>query len=833
MPLDGEKRMKKRDMSQKFLQLFSRIRRVGPIGLIRTMRASKAARACLESRNFEDLLVQANLLVALAPDDPESFSMKAQALAARGDRQGALACLGEGLLLHDRDLNLLVFARNLALRDGRLSETIDFGLRIAGITPGDLKNRRALARAFLASSDFENALAQANAIIAIAPEQAEGFILKAKALAALSRDEDAFASLREGLLVDEHPKLLTLARIHSSATGRLSETIEFGLRLARIAPQDQKNRIALARAFLASADFASLLVQADALIAIDPQHAEGYLLKAEALVALGDADAGLACLRDGLRINETNPELLGFARGILFSYRRFDEAIDLGLRMAVVARMQGRERAAMMEACRNAAQFEVSASVPGGTGPTTNIPFSEESVADWSSALAEHLELLLSRGDYRRARELLAVFPTFEDQPLSVVAVAARDRKLLRYPQKREAWERILDARPHDYEAHASLVRLALRERDDELLAMKIEGGRRALIVRPAPSTDPDGRGLLQAELAEAYFSQGEFEKSLGALMQAKVLRPTDPRISFARAAIKLEMGYMDESRADFLEGMTLAAERDGEIGPLLVHGLTRWAKVMASKKRPSAEIVMFTNFSRKISVHADLAPPTAGLIRATFSSLREHVLQDETVPITVMYDRGESPEEDLYEDSLRDFCVEVGAALVVNRRYGLRRQWLDAIERTKAEVVFFIEHDWLFRANSPPLATLLRAFEKSPEINYLRLNKRANIPFGIDDFVLPAGGSAAAELCFVSSFTNMPHLARRSFLEKVVKPLIRHSDHRTDSFNAGAGGVEDLITQAFRREIVKNGLAFSLRLFGTYIWGGPDAEARVLHIGY
>lgn len=127
----------------------------------------------------------------------------------------------------------------------------------------------------------------------------------------------------------------------------------------------------------------------------------------------------------------------------------------------------------------------------------------------------------------------------------------------------------------------------------------------------------------------------------------------------------------------------------------------------------------------------------------------------------------------------------------------------------------------------------MLRGFEKCPDINYLRLNKRANIPFGIDDFVLPAGRSGMVELCRVSSFASMPHLARPSFLRQVVKPLIRHSDHQTDIFNGGAGGVKDLITRAFCDHISKNGLAFSLRLFGTYNWGGPEAETRVLHIGY
>ena len=124
------------------------------------------------------------------------------------------------------------------------------------LSRSDLKARISSVRMHMSSGDFAAAFGCADEVVAGVPHEPKGWILKAQALVALHRINDALDTLREALRVQpDDRKLLAQARAIAFANGRFAEASRYSLRLLNIAPEDKKNHRILTQCWMASGQF--------------------------------------------------------------------------------------------------------------------------------------------------------------------------------------------------------------------------------------------------------------------------------------------------------------------------------------------------------------------------------------------------------------------------------------------------------------------------------------------------------------------------------------------------------------------------------------------------
>lgn len=255
------------------------------------------------------------------------------------------------------------------------------------------------------------------------------------------------------------------------------------------------------------------------------------------------------------------------------------------------------------------------------------------------------------------------------------------------------------------------------------------------------------------------------------------------------------------------------------------------WSRRMAAAAPASLEVVFFCHVSGKLHRNAHLGAPGLGLLEGAVRSLRQAMPLPDGVPMTVFYDHRDTAVNRAFLANLMRFCEEEGLGLVINTEHGLRRQWLHAFGRGDADIVMVVEQDHEFIAPCPPLPEILDVFARRPDLNQLRLNRRANVAVGFDALLVQGARDRADGVTFTARFSNTPQFLRRDFYAGLVLPRIDH-DIGNDGRNQGAGGVEDNINPWLRRLEGVIGVPAALRLAGLAIWGHPGDPARCAHMG-
>jgi tetratricopeptide (TPR) repeat protein len=129
----------------------------------------------------------------------------------------------------------------------------------ADLSKTEFKGRVSQTQAQMACGDFAAALATAEEVVTGAPHTSKGWILKAQALVAQHRIDEALETLREALArhLDDR-KVLTQARAVAFAHGRFAEATDYALRLLVLEPEDRKNHRILSQCWMATGEFEKL-----------------------------------------------------------------------------------------------------------------------------------------------------------------------------------------------------------------------------------------------------------------------------------------------------------------------------------------------------------------------------------------------------------------------------------------------------------------------------------------------------------------------------------------------------------------------------------------------
>jgi tetratricopeptide (TPR) repeat protein len=380
-------------------------------------------RAEVKAGNTTAAIATSDRLIEGYSDYPQGYMWKARALANEQRLEEAVEVLRTGLSIHEDHPKLLNMARNYATQSGSLETAKQFADVLAELAPTDRRNRAFFVQYYSSSDDVDQALALAEELVSESPADALGWLLKCRVLLAHGRRNDALESVHAALR--EHPsnpKLLSLARYISSLHGRTGEAIAHAQRLSEVAPDDWGNRIFLATT---KGDFAEVLRCAEELIAQTPRNSQGWIIKANALVALHQSSQARETLQDALRVIGPDQRIISTARDIAFAHGRFREATNRALELMTLAPADRRNERVQMRCWMATGEFAVI-----------------ENYLIRQGARAEEHPLRKSRRDYREYKQLQKNAPVAPAAwraaldnagPVTAVAAPHRNATMIQY----------------------------------------------------------------------------------------------------------------------------------------------------------------------------------------------------------------------------------------------------------------------------------------------------------------------------------------------------------------------------------------------------------------
>jgi tetratricopeptide (TPR) repeat protein len=212
----------------------------------------------LEAERPEAALQRVDALIQVHPAAARAVTLKSSALISLNRAPDALQLMRDAYASHQNDARFLSFARNIALEHGTVAEAETYALTLSAVAPEDQKNRLFLTGAFLTSGEFAEALEYADALVTDFPSDVSALMLRAKALVALHRVDEALQSLRAALARhSEDPRLLNLLRSIAYQNGRFDEAVDYASRLAQRSTSSN-HKAFLVHALMAARRFAEV-----------------------------------------------------------------------------------------------------------------------------------------------------------------------------------------------------------------------------------------------------------------------------------------------------------------------------------------------------------------------------------------------------------------------------------------------------------------------------------------------------------------------------------------------------------------------------------------------
>ena len=246
--------------------------------------------------------------------------------------------------------------------------------------------------------------------------------------------------------------------------------------------------------------------------------------------------------------------------------------------------------------------------------------------------------------------------------------------------------------------------------------------------------------------------------------------------------------------------------------------------------------IVIFTNLTNKIHDHKELTPPSLGLVKATFGAAVQ-TFGDAIMNCKkwLSYDRPrkDSPESRQYEENLSNFADEFGFDFKPFKNEGLQSIVSQLIEHINTPYLLFLEHDQFFKASGINLSEIISLLDRHHEINTVRFNKRTNIIHNFDYLLSNERRFKTTPLLQTSAYSNMPQVLRVSTLKDrwlpvcFADPMINKMELRGTAI-----GIEEPLFKKYMMEVRQWGFDRAHENWGTYLYGGYNHPASVVHLG-
>lgn len=226
------------------------------------VRARNALSAYQAAAAANDIAAAKNALLQLvrAKDDvPDYWSELGKLQASTGNYNDAYYAFSRAYELDRSNVDVLRSVTELALRSGDLVSAQSHAEELSILSPGDPWPKLVKGWAAISRSHYEEAIAEADSLLANAPYDAPATMLKARGLIGLNRDDEAIATLTKQVQAQ---------------------------------PSDATNRELLSRIYQRHGDWAKLLPITQQLSDLSPSNQQNMLLLIEAAFRSGNVTAG-------------------------------------------------------------------------------------------------------------------------------------------------------------------------------------------------------------------------------------------------------------------------------------------------------------------------------------------------------------------------------------------------------------------------------------------------------------------------------------------------------------------------------------------------------------
>ena len=243
----------------------------------------------------------------------------------------------------------------------------------------------------------------------------------------------------------------------------------------------------------------------------------------------------------------------------------------------------------------------------------------------------------------------------------------------------------------------------------------------------------------------------------------------------------------------------------------------------------------MPTHWSRKGYHNAAWGPPSTGWIEKTFRTLYEKCPDAKDIETTIVLNHHGGPLQ--YEDALRRFCHSHGFNFRMDPSAGFRGVRLNMCDWFKKDYLFLVEHDWEWKVDVS-LVDIISTFEWNGQVNYVRFNKRDNMPKQVltatkrvgGDLYLTPDRSIEIDLLHTPQYSNNPHVERMSKYREWCE-IVKNNPVFAGK-NGGAGGFEHPLQEASLDDLEEMGVEARNKKWGTYVYGTMGMSAAVKHFG-
>ncbi|KQT50116.1 hypothetical protein ASG52_08640 [Methylobacterium sp. Leaf456] len=331
---------------------------------------------------------------------------------------------------------------------------------------------------------------------------------------------------------------------------------------------------------------------------------------------------------------------------------------------------------------------------------------------------------------------------------------------------------------------------------------------------------------------ADACLCANKPDEALQHYRQAGEIAPGSIIPTLGCAAVLLDRGELGAC-ADLLDRVATEMPRPDRfmLPQLIDHARHRIARPAAADAA-SLDVIVFSHATEKMKRNRHLAPPSPRMIAGILGEASARATGTDRYRATIMYDHRDTPLSWEYLGNLDEAAAQAQATIVVNQRFGLRRQWIDGLAKTDGAFVAIIEQDHHLLGNCPDWATLIALFGRRPDVSYIRLNRRRNVRRVLDCSLYQTPRDVRDGLTRTTLHSNTPHVMRRSFYEDIVRPIIE-SDMFFDGQNGGAAGVEETINRVIRQINRHLGEPITSRLLGMTLWGDLDGPPTTQTLGF
>ena len=162
-------------------------------------------------------------------------------------------------------------------------------------------------------------------------------------------------------------------------------------------------------------------------------------------------------------------------------------------------------------------------------------------------------------------------------------------------------------------------------------------------------------------------------------------------------------------------------------------------------------------------------------LLEYVWEELTKKIDSDVRWIISLDYEKKDNPAVVEYKENIEKMIEEKYPNAELYLADGWRSNMIDAKNMVETPYFLFWEHDWVFTENATfnSLNYLLDIMDNTTLVNWIRFNKRENVPVLGDAKVWNPRQFGGQDFVNITNWSNNPHICRKSFWDDIPMEIL------------------------------------------------------------